>query len=51
VEKGWDSRGYLRANRRQALLSAVGLFIAAVLVQVATAAAGQPAEESRPPET
>ena len=44
-EKGWDSRLYLRANRRQALYSAGGLFFAAFLVQVATAASGHPTQE------
>ena len=47
LEKGWDSRHYLRANRRQALFSAGGLLLAAVLVQVAASASGQQAEGIR----
>jgi Mn2+/Fe2+ NRAMP family transporter len=41
LEKRWDKEGYLRANRQQALLSAGGLLVAALLVQVAFAASGQ----------
>jgi Mn2+/Fe2+ NRAMP family transporter len=46
-EKRWSSRSHLRVNRQQALLSSVGLLIAAALVQVAFAASGQTTRDIR----
>jgi manganese transport protein len=46
-EKRWSSRGHLRVNRQQALLSSIGLLIGAALVQVAFAASGQTTQNIR----